>query len=101
MKRQAEGAAEDGGGLLKGDPSEQPSSEEVVQRFAPEDISRSLLVAIRFVPSPVWMPRTYIGAATILARSHICSLRSTISSTSTLADPSFDSGHKAKSKPIT
>ena len=58
MKRQAERDAEDHGGLANGDREEQPSKRETdwadpsssmtdPQHFKPEDISRSLLYAIR------------------------------------------------------
>lgn len=50
MKRQAESAAEDGGGMSNGDPAPTGNTE---REFKPEDISRSLLYAIRYVPVPV------------------------------------------------
>ena len=54
MKRQAEMDAEDGGGLVNGDRAHVGRSRpEDDQRFAPEDISRSLLYAVRYVVPPV------------------------------------------------
>ena len=47
MKRQAERDAEDGGGLVNGDRAHVGKPSEDEQRFAPEDISRSLLYAVR------------------------------------------------------
>ena len=48
MKRQAEMDAEDGGGLVNGDRAHAASSgEELESHFAPEDISASLLYAVR------------------------------------------------------
>ena len=48
MKRQAENDAEDGGGLVNGDRAHVGRSDDDSQRFAPEDISRSLLYAVRY-----------------------------------------------------
>ena len=47
MKRQAEVDAEDGTGLANGDREDPDGPNEDARRFAPEDISRSLLFAIR------------------------------------------------------
>lgn len=49
MKRQAENDAEDGGGLSNGDREHSNEPSELEQSFKSEDISRSLLYAIRFV----------------------------------------------------
>lgn len=46
MKRQGESDAEDGSGLSNGDPQSFDSSSDPDRRFAPEDISRSLLYAV-------------------------------------------------------
>jgi type II pantothenate kinase len=50
MKRQAEKDAEDGGHLANGDRAHagSPADDDDNQRFAPEDISRSLLYAVRY-----------------------------------------------------
>lgn len=48
MKRKAEADAEDGGGLSNGDRAEAGRKDNIGLRFAPEDISRSLLYAIRY-----------------------------------------------------
>jgi type II pantothenate kinase len=61
MKRQAEADAEDGGGLSNGDYNEFGSQDGSVQRFAPADISRSLLYAIRYTPY-----HPYLGLLTII-----------------------------------
>ena len=47
MKRQAEIDAEDGGGLVNGDRAHAGKPGNAGQRFAPEDISASLLYAVR------------------------------------------------------
>ena len=47
MKRQAEMDAEDGGGLVNGDRGYGGRSDDTQQRFAAEDISASLLYAVR------------------------------------------------------
>ena len=48
MKRQAESDAEDGGGLVNGDRAHIGNPGGEFQCFAPEDISRSLLYAVRY-----------------------------------------------------
>ena len=48
MKRKAEADAEDGGGMSNGDRAENGRKDDDGLRFAPEDISRSLLYAIRY-----------------------------------------------------
>lgn len=53
MKRQAEADAEDDGGLSNGDPAEAGGEIKASKRFAPEDISRSLLYAIRYAKTHV------------------------------------------------
>lgn len=57
MKRKAESVAEDSGGFSNGD-GEQKSTLE--PGFNPEDISRSLLYAVRSVPNPVLKPFPFI-----------------------------------------
>lgn len=47
MKRQAETDAEDGGGLTNGDRAHAGRAKDDELRFAPEDIARSLLYAVR------------------------------------------------------
>ena len=47
MKRQAEMDAEDGGGLVNGDRAHAGRPSSTAKRFAPEDISASLLYAVR------------------------------------------------------
>lgn len=53
MKRQAESVAEDSGGFSNGDGEQKGTLEP---GFNPEDISRSLLYAVRSVPNPVLKP---------------------------------------------
>ena len=48
MKRQAESDAEDGGGLVNGDGAQVDGVAVGKHNFAPEDMSRSLLYAIRY-----------------------------------------------------
>ena len=47
MKRQAENDAEDGGGLVNGDRAQFDGQNSHEQGFRPEDVSRSLLYAVR------------------------------------------------------
>ena len=49
MKREAEQDAEDGGGLTNGDRSQAGKADGASLSFKPEDISRSLLYAVRYV----------------------------------------------------
>lgn len=49
MKSQAESDAEDGGGLSNGDREQANSSHTAKRTFGPEDMSRSLLYAVRSV----------------------------------------------------
>ena len=51
MKRLAEVDAEDGGGLANGDWAQGSDQSDSQRNFAPEDISRSLLYAIRYFSS--------------------------------------------------
>ena len=51
MKRLAEDDAEDGGGLANGDRAQVVGASDSQRNFAPEDISRSLLYAIRYFNS--------------------------------------------------
>lgn len=48
MKREAEREAEDGGGLLNGDDSDPLGDGGSSRAFRPEDVSRSLLYAVRY-----------------------------------------------------
>lgn len=89
MKRQAEKAAEDGSGLSNGDSADGEGDHP----FKPEDVSRSLLYAVRSVARAAFckMRRHANRApATTSARLHTCSLASTISSTSISAARSFE-----------
>jgi type II pantothenate kinase len=92
MKREAEREAEDGGGsayredgILNGD------GRKSYRKFGPEDVSRSLLYAIRFVPSPSsHTPHSKQPAPTVTtsAKSPTFNPKNTTFPTSTLADPS-------------
>ena len=55
MKRKAESDAEDGGGLVNGDRAHAGRPEDEFRRFAPEDISRSLLYAVRYASFFKWL----------------------------------------------
>ena len=92
MKRQAERDAEDHGGLANGDYSHNGELDgingepEPGRSFKPEDISRSLLYAVRYVS---WQREVdFIGwrlpsAVIILVKSHTCMPKNTTSSTFT------------------
>ena len=103
-KREAERRAEDGGGLSNGDvgtPSDQPAApvgdgtKNLIgdgRMFKPEDISRSLLYAIRSVLRyHCSLVRTAdILVVTISGKSLTCNRRSTISNESTSVAHSFE-----------
>ena len=59
MKRQAEHDAEDGGGLVNGDRAQQDGVAGRGQTFRPEDVSRSLLYAVRLVDLILIVTRVY------------------------------------------
>ena len=90
MKQEAEVEAEDGTGPGVAESEGDEGLKEGARRFAPEDISRSLLFAIRSASIGVLKVRANRGAVTISDRSHTCSRRSISFSTSTSVVPSFE-----------
>ena len=90
MKRQAENDAEDGGGLSNGDREQANGIYGSARGFGSEDMSRSLLYAVRSV-HPIVAPLvndsliTDLLLVTISGKLHICSQKSTSLKTFTSA----------------
>lgn len=70
MKREAEMDAEDGGGLSNGDRRPVNGTSEPVRSFKPEDISRSLLYAIRCLFTPCMESEIFEADCPLLQQQH-------------------------------